>query len=408
MNHQELAPNYKLPFTMLFTFAMVQFVNVLDFMIMNPLGPTFEEEFGIKTSQFGFLVGIYTLTAGIAGLIVSSFIDKTRPKKAITVIFIGFLLGTLACAFAVDFTTMLLARAFTGAFGGLMSGMVMAFIGDTIPVQKRGAAIGIVMSAFSLASVIGVPFGLFLADRYSWQTPFLAVVGIGLLVFIALRAYVPDIPRPDGAGKEKRNPFSGLVAAFSVNNHRNALILTFLLMLGQFSIIPFIASYMIHNVGFSKDQLNLIYLVGGLASVGVAPLAGKLSDKYGRYPVFAIMSIVAIVPIYFITNCPPISEIGLPLILTVSSLFFICSGGRMIPANAMITSSVPMKIRGGFMSVNSSVQHLSSAFAAFISSQIVFQPIKNGPIERYEWVGYIAIFCTFIALWLGKKLKIEG
>ncbi|MFY8131591.1 MAG: MFS transporter, partial [Bacteroidia bacterium] len=179
------------------------------------------------------------------------------------------------------------------------------------------------------------------------------------------------------------NPFSGLVAAFSVNNHRNALILTFLLMLGQFSIIPFIASYMIHNVGFSKDQLNLIYLVGGLASVGVAPLAGKLSDKYGRYPVFAIMSIVAIVPIYFITNCPPISEIGLPLILTVSSLFFICSGGRMIPANAMITSSVPMKIRGGFMSVNSSVQHLSSAFAAFISSQIVFQPIKNGPIERY-------------------------
>ncbi|MEY4866089.1 MAG: Inner rane transport protein YdhP, partial [Bacteroidota bacterium] len=123
---------------MLFTFAMVQFVNVLDFMIMNPLGPTFEEEFGIKTSQFGFLVGIYTLTAGIAGLIVSSFIDKTRPKKAITVIFIGFLLGTLACAFAVDFTTMLLARAFTGAFGGLMSGMVMAFIGDTIPVQKRG------------------------------------------------------------------------------------------------------------------------------------------------------------------------------------------------------------------------------------------------------------------------------
>jgi predicted MFS family arabinose efflux permease len=234
------------------------------------------------------------------------------------------------------------------------------------------------------------------------------VVGIGLLVFIALRAYVPDIPRPDGAGKEKRNPFSGLVAAFSVNNHRNALILTFLLMLGQFSIIPFIASYMIHNVGFSKDQLNLIYLVGGLASVGVAPLAGKLSDKYGRYPVFAIMSVVAIVPIYFITNCPPISEIGLPLILTVSSLFFICSGGRMIPANAMITSSVPMKIRGGFMSVNSSVQHLSSAFAAFISSQIVFQPIKNGPIERYEWVGYIAIFCTFIALWLGKKLKIEG
>ncbi|MEY4852767.1 MAG: Inner rane transport protein YdhP, partial [Bacteroidota bacterium] len=280
---------------MLFTFAMVQFVNVLDFMIMNPLGPTFEEEFGIKTSQFGFLVGIYTLTAGIAGLIVSSFIDKTRPKKAITVIFIGFLLGTLACAFAVDFTTMLLARAFTGAFGGLMSGMVMAFIGDTIPVQKRGAAIGIVMSAFALASVIGVPFGLFLADRYSWQTPFLAVVGIGLLVFIALRAYVPDIPRPDGVGKEKRNPFSGLVAAFSVNNHRNALILTFLLMLGQFSIIPFIASYMIHNVGFSKDQLNLIYLVGGLASVGVAPLAGKLSDKYGRYPVFAIMSVVAIV-----------------------------------------------------------------------------------------------------------------
>lgn len=350
---------------MLMTFALVQFSNILDFMIMNPLGPTFEHEFDISTSQFGLLVGIYTFTAGLSGLVVSSFIDKIRPKKALNNIFIGFLVGTLACAFAPNFVSMLAARAFTGAFGGLCSGLVMAFIGDTIPVQKRGAAIGIVMSAFSLASVIGVPFGLFLADKFNWHMPFLVVVGIGVLVLFAVQKYVPDIPRPDGAGKAKKNPLSGLKAAFQVPNHRNALLLTFLLMLGQFSIIPFIASYMMHNVGFTKDQLNLIYLVGGLASVGVAPLAGKLSDKIGRYKVFAIMSVIAIVPMYFITNCPPMSEIGLPIILTVTSLFFICSGGRMIPANAMITSSVPMQIRGGFMSVNSSIQHLSSAFAAF-------------------------------------------
>ncbi len=57
---------------------------------------------------------------------------------------------------------LLAARVVTGAFGGVLGGIAMAIIGDVFPDERRGRATGILMSAFSLASVLGVPFGLFL------------------------------------------------------------------------------------------------------------------------------------------------------------------------------------------------------------------------------------------------------
>ena len=64
-------------------------------------------------------------------------------------------MGTLACGVAPDFVTLMAARGLTGAFGGILGGMAMTIIGDVFPENRRGAATGILMMSFSMASVLG-------------------------------------------------------------------------------------------------------------------------------------------------------------------------------------------------------------------------------------------------------------
>jgi MFS transporter, DHA1 family, inner membrane transport protein len=137
-------------------------------------------------------------------------------------------------------------------------------------------------------------------------------------------------------------------------NQLTALLLTVLLMFGQFSIIPFLSPSMVANVGFKEDDLKYIYLVGGLVTIFTSPLIGKWADKYGRYQMYTLFIFLTLIPLFLITNMPKV-EIWQALLVT--AFFFICIGGRMIPAQAMITSAVKTQNRGSFMGINSSIQH---------------------------------------------------
>ena len=68
----------------------------------------------------------------------------------------------------------------TGAFGGIVGGMAMTIIGDVFPDERRGRATGSLMTGFALASVAGVPLGLFLGTKYGWHVPFVALVIAGI------------------------------------------------------------------------------------------------------------------------------------------------------------------------------------------------------------------------------------
>ena len=88
---------------LLFLLAMVQFTHIMDFMIVMPMGPQLMRLFEITPRQFGFLVSAYTYTAGIAGIAGAFFIDRFDRKKALLIAYIGFAVGTLACAIAPDY-----------------------------------------------------------------------------------------------------------------------------------------------------------------------------------------------------------------------------------------------------------------------------------------------------------------
>jgi predicted MFS family arabinose efflux permease len=386
---------------LLLTLAAVQFTHIVDFMIIMPLGPQLMRLFDINPQQFSIIVSSYTFSAGICGFLAAFFMDKFDRKVLLMYTYIGFSVGTFACAFATSYELLVAARIFTGAFGGVLGSLVLAILGDAIPLERRATAMGTVMAAFSLASVLGVPFGLFLANSFDWHAPFLFLGGFTVLVMILITIGIPEMSSHIEAKKSGENPFKFLADILANGNQVRALLLMVFLVFGHFTVIPFISPYMVSNVGFSESQLTYIYLLGGGVTIFTSPFIGKLADKIGKVKVYTIFCLLTMIPIFIITN---IGKTEIWLVLIVNTFFFIVMGGRMIPASTMITAAVAPRNRGSFMSINSCVQQLSSAFASLISGLIISKS-ADGLIENYQYVGYLAIFCGFVSIFLAQNIK---
>ncbi|HRH02347.1 MAG TPA: MFS transporter [Bacteroidia bacterium] len=381
--------------------ACINFTHITDFMIMMPLGPQLIRIMHISPLQFSYLVSAYTFSAGVSGFAAAFFVDKYDRKKVLLTGYIGFIVGTFACAFSPTYHLLLASRILAGTFGGLISAQVQSIVADTFPFERRGKAMGTLMAAFSVASVVGVPLGLYFATVYNWQFPFMIVGGLGLIIIPLVYFYIPNMVEHIQKHETKPNPFAVITNILSNNNQLRALLLTSTLMFAHFIIVPLLSPFMVANVGFTEHQLTYIYLVGGTLTIFSAPLVGKLADKYGKQGVLTAFSFIALLPLFFITH---IGVVPLYVALTITAGFFVFSGGRMIPSMALVSSVVTPQQRGSFMSINSSLQQITTGLAAFIAGNIVIKS-SEGPLLHYNWIGYISIAATFACIYIAKKLK---
>jgi predicted MFS family arabinose efflux permease len=384
--------------------AVTQFTHIVDFMIVMPLGAEFMEIFDITPTQFSWIVSVYALSASVMGLFGAMYIDRYDRKTALLACYIGFIIGTFACAMSSGFVFFLLARAFTGLFGGVLSALVLAIVADITPLERRGQSMGIIMTAFSVASVVGVPLSLWIAALLSWRAPFIAVGSIASIMMLLLWRYMPVLTAHLEKSNGKQPPLVALQNIARDSNQLKALLFSIVLILGHFTIIPFIAPYMELNIGFSKFQIPYIYLVGGILTAILLPLAGVLSDKFGHVRIFVAASIFALFSIYAITNLPPVSII---IALVVTSSYFIASSGRNVPATTMVTSVVSSANRASFMSVRSSANEFALFLGSFIAGLIIKEN-DDGSLANYEYVGYVAIIMSILAILLSKQLKLKS
>ncbi|SIT93632.1 MFS transporter [Pontibacter indicus] len=402
--HESLVPKVQIREGLLiFLLAAIQFTHMMDFVIMMPLGPQLMRVFSISPSKFGLLVSAYTFSAAIAGFVSALFIDRFDRKHALLALYVGFIVGTLGCALAPNYELLLLARVVAGGFGGVLGALVLAVIGDAIPEQRRGAATGRVMAAFSVASIAGIPVGLYLASEMSWHAPFYLLVGLSVVILLVGARFLPPM-HGHLTNARRGNPFRALQAMVVQPNLQWAMALTVTLTMAGFLVVPFISPYMVANVGFTERDLSYIYLFGGLATVFTSQWAGRLADRYGKHFIFRWAAILSIIPIVLITNLPPV---GMVLALTVSTFFFILFGARFVPAMSLVTSSVEPELRGSFMSINSSVQQLGAGIAAFVSGLIV-QETASGTLTHYNWVGIMASVVTLVAVWTVSRVRSVG
>ena len=384
----------------LLTLAAVQFTSIVDFMVIMPLGPQLMRSLQIGPAQFGLVVSSYTLAAGIAGLIASSLADRVGRKAAFLGLDAGFLVGTLLCGLAPTYTTLVWARLATGAFGGILGGIAMAIIGDVFPEERRGRATGALMSTFALASVVGVPFGLYLGTRFGWHAPFLLLAALGCPVLAIAAVTLPPL-RGHIDQAANQHPVRQLIETFSQPNHLNAFALIITLMFAGFSVFPYVSPYLVTNVGMDEHNLPLTFVAGGIVTLFSAPLIGRLADRYGKLRVFRFVAPASAVMTLAVTNLAPVST---AVAVAIVAGLMVSNSGRMVAAMAMITGSVAPGRRGGFMSASSSVQHLAAGFGAYLGGLIIVES-ADGSLQNFPTVGLMSAIATILSLWLVGRIR---
>jgi predicted MFS family arabinose efflux permease len=414
---------------LLLVLAAVQFTHIVDFMIIMPLGPVFRHEMGLSPLQFGAVVSAYTISAGVAGLLAARFLDRFDRKTALLGLYAGFTAGTFLCAIAPDFPLLLAARTVTGAFGGVVAALVLAIVGDAFPDARRGTAMGVVMTAFSVASIAGVPLGLQLAEINGWRSTFTVLGGLGAAVLMLGAAVLPPLRGHLGRGRHR--PVSTW-AVLIHPNHLRAFALTCALVFGSFMLGPYLATFLEANVGVRQTELKYMYLCGGLATLITMTLFGRLADRFGKLRVFRILALVTLVPIMLMTNLP--AGLALALVLTVTTVFMVTASGRMVPAMALITASSAPAYRGSFMSLNAAVQQMAAGLATSVAGLLLHEnkgaavtstigllasphgqgpllgtcslPLEtSGPLVGFALVGVLASVATVLSVLLAGRLR---
>lgn len=379
--------------------AGINFNHIVDFMIMMPLGPMLIRLFGIEAREFGLLVSSYSFTAGLSGIAASFFIDRFDRKSALLFFFAGFIVSTVACALAPSYFFLLAARSLAGAFGGVLSSLVLSIVSDAIAYERRGTAMGVVMGSFSVASVLGVPFSLELANRFSWHAPFVFLGILSLTVWLLIFMIMPPMRGHLRAKEARHSKWDTLANVARTPAQLWALVFMFSLVMGQFTVIPYLSQSYVANGGLPESKLSYIYLFGGICSMAAAPLVGWLADKTSKHAVFAASALLAMIPIFLITN---MGAQPIWVLILISCSFFIAMSGRMVPAMAMVSSTATPEYRGSFMSFSSAVQNLSAALASFTGGLIV--TFEGGHFVHFEKVGYLAIGFSFLALLASRKI----
>lgn len=383
----------------LFLLATVQFTHIVDFMILMPMSPLLIKEWGIESMDFNLVVASYSFFAFISSLISAKFMNNLNLKRVLIMSYLGFIIGTGLCGMVDSYEMFMLSRTIAGTFGGVLAALILAIVGKVIPNERRAKGVGIVMIGFSAAAALGVPLGFYLAYAFDWQTPFLGLAGFSTVVLLISIKYIPAIGKISEESLSFRQVY---ISPFKSKNQIYAMLLTILLIFGQFTMIPTINQYFVFNLGYPEQNITYIYLVGGVISVVTGPLIGRLADKYGRYRTFVIFMLLSCIPIWLLTNMTTNATWA---IVTVTTLFFIFIGGRMIPATAMMTSAATARERGSFMSISIAVRQMAS----FVSPLIAGMVLLNTPdkqVINYDIVGYMAIGFSLLSLLVAKKIKI--
>ena len=356
--------------------------------------------------QFSILVASYSISAFFSGLFIAIFIDRFDRKRSLVLAYIGFLTGTIACGLAPTYGLLLAARILAGLFGGIIGAQVLSIVADLFSYERRGRAMAAVMSAFAVASILGVPMSLYFTNlfKFNWHVPFLIIGGVGIVLLPFVIRFVPKMTNHIKSKDSISHPLQSLAIVIKNPDQRSALLFAGLLMMGHFLIIPFINPYIEFNKGFSKDMIPMIYLVGGLASLIAAFYLGRIADKIGKLPVFLFSVFFSLFMVILITGMP---DVHYSVLLGFFAVWFMLATGRAVTSQAMISEVVKPEQRGSFMSINGSVQQLGSGIASLSAGAIVVTE-PSGKILNYNWLGYLSAVVLmssfFLARYLFRKL----
>ncbi|WP_417611939.1 MFS transporter [Owenweeksia hongkongensis] len=383
---------------LLICIAGLLFTMVLDFMLLPAISAMVMPALDLSTSQFGYVVSAYSISAGTSALIFSTFADRFERKKLLMFIYTGFLIGILGSALAQGFWVLIAARVFTGIFGGVVAAICYAMVSEMFSLQQRGRAMGSLHVAFALCQVLGLPAAVFIASHYQWQMAYFIILSVGLLFYILSLFIMKPI---SGHLNEQDNVSSKLRGIVTTPSYWYVFANNVTLVIADVLFMTFASVFYVKNQLISEDDLAIVFGASGIATILLSPLIGKLADKTSHFKVFAIGTGIAAIMVVTISQ---LHEAGIIWVLICNTLLFAGIAARMICSGALGLEIPKSTDRGSFMTFDSALQLICAGVAATAAGWIVFQN-ADGKMLNYPVLSIIVVLLMGITLFFTLKIS---
>jgi predicted MFS family arabinose efflux permease len=259
------------------------FTSGADLLIMTPILPQLVRELGVGVHQGSWWITIYSVATAIFALIFGPISDRAGRRPILFAGMVILTLGTFACSIAVDFTSMLLARGAAGVGAGLLVTSTTSYVGDHFDAKDRAVVMGWVMSGFFLSLVLAMPIGAGLADAFGWSVMFRATSAFAGVIAVSLLLLLPR-PRQEQRSERisVRTAARAYLSLLSDRRVLGILIMSCTIGMSMTMFSVYSSPWLEETYGLDTGARGLVYAVGGPAVLLGGPIAGRLSNRFGR------------------------------------------------------------------------------------------------------------------------------
>lgn len=353
---------------------LLLFLGLADNQTIPAILPLLIDSLHITVEQAGLLAVFYSVAAAVASLITGIVSDHYGRRTFLIAGAAVFGCSSWFAAHAESFAGLTLARGLTGLGAGTISTCSIAFAGDWFEYSIRGRALSWISTAYFAAPILGVPLAAQVADRLGWRNTFYFFALLAVAVaLISLR--LPRDHRETGPSSEKwKATFRACRSFFRRRDTSAGLVIAFLVSGGLYGFIYYIGQWLNSSFGVPTGTIGWVFMLGGLVALVSAPMAGILSDRWGKRSVSIAGNILLAISVALV----PLMPWGASLLI----IFGITSLGaatRQGPLAALMTELVPTSERGSFIALRN----------VFSQMGIGLVVLAGGAI--YERHGYLAV-----------------
>jgi DHA1 family inner membrane transport protein len=277
--------------------------------ILEPLG----DGLGIAPEQAGILMTIYALSYAVLSPVLVSFTGNIGRRRVMTFGLTLFLIAGLLSALATTLTTLSIARVLAAAGAGMFTPVGAAVVAGLYPAEQRARVLAAVMFGFTLAQVLGVPAGSWIAYTFGWRYAFWGVVAINIPAIYLIWTFVPaGLTFQATTFKDLKDTLKDLRMMF-------AIAFTGLYLGSVYVLFTYMTPLFSQQMGMGRDLITLTLVISGLGAVVGNLLGGFIADKLGWFITLKALCVAQMIVMPFYSFLP----ISLPAFFTLTVVWAI-------------------------------------------------------------------------------------
>ncbi|MGE7690120.1 DHA2 family efflux MFS transporter permease subunit [Lysinibacillus sp. NPDC097214] len=390
------------------------FLSTLNQTLLNVALSNLMDVFSVSATTVQWLATGFMLVNGVLVPITAYLMKRFSTRQLFISSMLFLLVGSIFCAVAPNFTTLLIGRMIQAVGAGIIMPLLMSIVMFIFPPEKRGSMMGLIGLAMIFAPAIAPTLAGFVIDYYSWRWLFIGIIPFVVIVIFMAMKYLINVSETantkldvvsvilstigfglilygfSNAGSHGWDDTVVIVtilvgimttAIFCLRQMKSSdpllnlsvfknkvftltSIINIIVTMMMYADMILLPIYLQNGRGFTALDAGLLLLPGALVNAFMSPVTGKMYDRFGAKPLFIIGLIFVIPSMWVVTDLTETTTYSFLMIRTI----FLRIGLSFItmPLNTAGLNALPKTLVTHGTAVNNTLRQMAGAIGSAV------------------------------------------